>query len=335
MGWAPSFGSLRPQDILKTVEVKSHESAYDFLKLLSSKKLKVATAESLTAGMIFSTLVDIPLFGCNKYGAFVVYDTDAKRTFLGVKVDDVYTHLCAKEMAIGVLKNSNANFALAVTGNAMPCQGIGEESLNEIQKVGEVFIGVAGYDSDNNIIVETTVINNCNDGDGKSICDLWYKNVINENNLNKFVSSIESPDKHNVDSTLIDGYNAFEITSILANFIRARTCCVAFKFASNFINNNAIVVPKFYTKNEFNLDTKSINVNQENNKMLDAKNKNVKSIICVNKEFCNDSARKSKQLYNIQSGGRRRRTKKVMKRKTNRKTNRKTKRKSKRRTRRK
>ena len=74
--------------------------------------LSLATAESLTGGLIFSTLVDMPLGGSTKYGCFSVYDTDAKRIFLGVTAPDVYTHRCATEMAVGVLKNSNARLQL-------------------------------------------------------------------------------------------------------------------------------------------------------------------------------------------------------------------------------
>ena len=66
--------------------------------------LSLATAESLTRGLIFSTLVDMPLGGSTKYGCFSVYDTDAKRIFLGVNAGDLYTHRCATEMAVGVLK---------------------------------------------------------------------------------------------------------------------------------------------------------------------------------------------------------------------------------------
>jgi nicotinamide mononucleotide (NMN) deamidase PncC len=60
------------------------------------------------------------MFGDHKYGAFSVYNTDAKRVFLGLRVENVYTRRCAKEMAEGILKNSNATIGIAVTGNAMP-----------------------------------------------------------------------------------------------------------------------------------------------------------------------------------------------------------------------
>ena len=46
--------------------IKSNENAYQLLLLLREHDLQVATAESLTAGLMFSTLVDIPFSGWNK-----------------------------------------------------------------------------------------------------------------------------------------------------------------------------------------------------------------------------------------------------------------------------
>ena len=78
----------------KLAEVKSnaHQYAVNLLNKIGEKnwELQIATAESLTAGLIFSTLGDIPFGGRNKYGCFSVYDTDAKRVLLGVTADDVY-----------------------------------------------------------------------------------------------------------------------------------------------------------------------------------------------------------------------------------------------------
>jgi nicotinamide mononucleotide (NMN) deamidase PncC len=185
----PLFGELlaTPQslNVIEYLKRKAHKSAYDLLvamNTLATKKkyLQVATTESLTGGMIMSTLVDIPWGGYLKYGCFGVYDTDAKRVFNGVSVDDVYTHKCAAEMAIGVLKNSNATLSIAVTGNAMP--------LNEhIDMLGEVFIGIAGYDNSNEIIYITKSINSCIETESdnfKSTCKKWYNTIANENRYN-------------------------------------------------------------------------------------------------------------------------------------------------------
>ena len=194
----PSFEELVPDDpsTISEIQRKATMKGYELLALIDSKAvwadkqipgsvdryLQIATSESLTCGLIMSTLVDIPWAGYAKYGGFGVYDTDAKRVFNNVKVDNVYTHKCASEMAIGVLKNSNATIAIAVTGNAMP--------LNEhVDMIGEVFIGIAGYNKDGNIIYETTALNACNTGDDtlekfRQTCFDWYDTIKRMNTWN-------------------------------------------------------------------------------------------------------------------------------------------------------
>ena len=99
---------LRFEDRVELAKATSHELAAALLHKLAARNLQVAIAESLTGGGIFSTLVDVPFAGACKYGCFGVYDTDAKRVFLGVTEPDVYTLNCASQMAIGILRNSNA-----------------------------------------------------------------------------------------------------------------------------------------------------------------------------------------------------------------------------------
>ena len=60
------------------------------LMKLRLHKLKLVTIESLTSGMIISNLVNIPNFGGSIYGGFAVYDTDAKRRFVGVSKRDYF-----------------------------------------------------------------------------------------------------------------------------------------------------------------------------------------------------------------------------------------------------
>ena len=93
---------MNKMDINK-LKLMAERSAFKLLNLELGEH-KIATAESMTGGLIFSTLVNIPLKGPNKYGSVSAYDTEAKRTLLGVKTNDIYSHECAKEMAIGVLK---------------------------------------------------------------------------------------------------------------------------------------------------------------------------------------------------------------------------------------
>ena len=151
------------EDIFKTndeITIKANTSALqhglELLKFINTRNpdLQIATAESLTAGLIFSTLVDIPWGGFMKYGCFGVYDTNAKRVFLDVTIDNVYSIDCAKEMALGVLNNSNASLSIAVTGNAMPLK-------DHANMLGEVYFAIAGYTSENEIVYITQVANIC------------------------------------------------------------------------------------------------------------------------------------------------------------------------------
>ena len=164
-----------------------------------------------------STLVDIPYGGYIKYGVFGVYDTDAKRVFNNVKVEDVYTHQCAREMAIGILKNSNATIAISVTGNAMP-------DNKNLDKLGEVFIGIAGYNAAYAIICKTYSINACMENDlneFKEHCRNWYS-IINNNSKK---------------------YNKRSDTALVSQEIRYYTAMKAYEMCIKFIEENDPLVP--------------------------------------------------------------------------------------------
>jgi nicotinamide mononucleotide (NMN) deamidase PncC len=234
MSKQPSFEELVPDDpsTISEIQRKAPRKGYKLLALIDSKAewadekipgsvdkyLQIATSESLTCGLIMSTLVDIPWAGYAKYGGFGVYDTDAKRVFNNVKVDNVYTHKCASEMAIGVLKNSNATIAIAVTGNAMP--------LNEhVDMIGEVFIGIAGYNIDGNIIYETTALNACKTGDDtldkfRQTCFDWYDTIKTKKT-----------------------WNPRQRTATVSKEIRYYTALKAYEQCINFINNYNPYVP--------------------------------------------------------------------------------------------
>lgn len=111
--------------------------AQAFLGNMKARQMNVVTAESLTAGMIISSLANIPNFGPYLYGGFATYDSDAKRQFLGVKVGDVYTKECSLEMAIGALTHSRALVGVAVTGKAGPV------AKTDLQSLGVVDVAVA------------------------------------------------------------------------------------------------------------------------------------------------------------------------------------------------
>jgi len=106
------------QTILGKLVHDSTSAAAELLVLLNTYKLNIITVESVTGGLIASTLVDIPSYSACVYGGFVVYDSDAKREFIDVKIKSVYTQTCAKQMAEGALRNSRAMCAIAVSGQS-------------------------------------------------------------------------------------------------------------------------------------------------------------------------------------------------------------------------
>jgi nicotinamide mononucleotide (NMN) deamidase PncC len=294
-----SFDTLRADDILNDTKMKSHKSAHKLLVYLNNLKNKkgmihtIGTAESLTAGLMFSTLVDIPMFGVHKYGCFGVYDTDAKRVFLGVKVKNVYTHRCAKEMAEGILKNSNATIGIAVTGNAMPW------SCHK-DMLGEVFIGVACYGDDKTIICETYNINMCKlNNKANTQCTLWYNNIIQEldlcKTLNKYDVDLEEQKKYN---RLTDGFNDSILTAYVSSYIRNKTTEIAFDKALLFLHNNlktshlyvpSWIVDSIIDKPEYN-EANFVGDSCQNSVLKNYRD-NITNVKCINNTLCLDEQR--------------------------------------------
>lgn len=305
-GFIPSYETLIVNGKLAEVKSQANRAGYILLKELDDiatlsnwKKVhKIATAESLTAGLIFSTLVDIPAAGWAKYGAFAVYDSDAKRIFLGVEVDDVYTHKCAAEMAIGVLRNSNATLAIAVTGNAMATPAHKE-------RIGEVFIGVAGYNNQNQIIVQTSVHNFCNDI--VNTCGVWlhdnkYKSLLNAEYTEEIVDpnnpskKIKHLSKQGTDLGLNirDIYAPLQITEIVASYIRNRTVLQAYNEMFDFIKKHNPIVPDFIDRDRIettwqeglkpNASTILQQLNQSHNILLQEKDRQKYQPVCVSSD---------------------------------------------------
>jgi len=306
-----SFDTLRADDILNDTKMKSHKSAHKLLVYLNNLKNKkgmihtISTAESLTAGLMFSTLVDIPMFGVHKYGCFGVYDTDAKRVFLGVKVKNVYTHRCAKEMAEGILKNSNATIGIAVTGNAIPW------SCHK-DMLGEVFIGVACYGDDKTIICETYNLNMCKlNNKANTQCTLWYNNIIQEldlcQTLNKYDVDLEEQKKYN---RLTDGYNDSILTAYVSSYIRNKTTEIAFDKALKILHSNLkksnLSVPSWITSsridNEDYDETKFKGEPCQNAVLKNYRDK-ITNVECINKTLCNDEVRVEMNTTALFKGG--------------------------------
>jgi len=132
-----------------------------------------------------------------------------------------------------------------------------------MRQLGEIFIGVACYGKDNKIIVDTKVFNVCKNVDPthiapeteSRICSLFY-NTVEEEKILKLLLNKEDLSTHYPDISadtvaelkkVYTGYNDYETTSFVSNFIRHRTVTKACEFAREFVelHKNNIVYPRF------------------------------------------------------------------------------------------
>jgi nicotinamide-nucleotide amidase len=93
-----------------------------------NQKLRIATAESCTGGLIGALLTEIPGSSSVFDRGFIVYSGRAKQDLLGVPGDLIadageVSEAVARMMAEGAVENSNAQLAVSVTGVAGPGGG--------------------------------------------------------------------------------------------------------------------------------------------------------------------------------------------------------------------
>ena len=85
--------------------------------------LTIATAESLTAGLVSSTLADVPGASAVLRGGAVTYATDTKHSVLGIDVE-LLTHVVSEPVVQAMAKAAcallQADLGLATTGVAGP-----------------------------------------------------------------------------------------------------------------------------------------------------------------------------------------------------------------------
>jgi nicotinamide-nucleotide amidase len=111
-------------------------------RLLTEKKLTIATAESCTGGKIASVLTSVS--GASAYfkGSIVTYATDTKTSILDISETtiadfSVVSAAVAEAMARRVQQLLQVDYVIATTGNAGPNKGDSDAEL------GKVFVGIA------------------------------------------------------------------------------------------------------------------------------------------------------------------------------------------------
>lgn len=117
------------------------QSAVDALRAAGAT---VATAESLTGGLVCATLVSVPGASDVVRGGVVAYAAELKTTLLGVPADLVAERGTvdgdvATAMAVGARDRLGATYGLATTGVAGP-------DPSEGKPTGTVHVAIAGPD---------------------------------------------------------------------------------------------------------------------------------------------------------------------------------------------
>lgn len=112
----------------------------EVIRLISSKNMTIACAESCTGGMLTSRLVDVS--GASKVlkEGVVTYSNSSKVERLGVKQETLdkfgaVSAETAEEMAMGIAKTANADIGVSITGIAGP-------NAEGSKPVGLVYVGI-------------------------------------------------------------------------------------------------------------------------------------------------------------------------------------------------
>ncbi|MCW2753416.1 MAG: hypothetical protein JWQ32_827 [Marmoricola sp.] len=106
-------------------------------QILLARGETVGCAESLTGGGLADLLSGTPGASATFAGGVVSYQTRIKRELLGVTASQVVSTDCASQMAQGVQRVLQVDWAVSTTGVAGP-------EKQDDRPVGTVYVGVAG-----------------------------------------------------------------------------------------------------------------------------------------------------------------------------------------------
>lgn len=135
-----------PDDLDETLVRDPRESAAVLLDRLAELGWSIAVAESLTGGLVVSSLVDVPGASRVLRGGVVAYATDLKHSVLGVDRALLDAHgavhpRVARQMARGVREALGADGLAADVGVATT--GVAGPDEQDGQPVGTVHIAVS------------------------------------------------------------------------------------------------------------------------------------------------------------------------------------------------
>ena len=109
-------------------------TAEEIAKILIERKLKIATTESCTGGLLSSKLTDVSGSSAFIHLNLVTYANEAKHKMLGVRNETLdnfgaVSEECAYEMASGLMKLTGADICVSTTGIAGPTGGTKEKPV--------------------------------------------------------------------------------------------------------------------------------------------------------------------------------------------------------------
>lgn len=118
------------------------ETAVRVMYRLKERGETLATAESLTGGLLGDLITSVPGSSAFFVGGVIAYATEVKQAVLDVSDQTVEKYgvvsaECAAEMAAGALARTGATWAVSTTGVAGP-------DPQEDKPVGLVYVGVDG-----------------------------------------------------------------------------------------------------------------------------------------------------------------------------------------------